>query len=111
MLAALRVAAAAPAALERRSERLFFGEGGIRLDLAGGPDLVFGDADAAADKWKAAARVLAEDSSAGATYLDLRVAGLVAAGGVGPVEPEPEPTPVPQAAATAGLLSEPSTEG
>ncbi len=111
VLAALRVAAAAPAALERRSERLFFGEGGIRLDLAGGPDLVFGDADAAADKWKAAARVLAEDSSAGATYLDLRVAGLVAAGGVGPVEPEPEPTPVPQAGATAGLLSEPSTEG
>ena len=115
VLAALRVAAAAPAALEQRSERLFFGEGGIRLDLAGGPDLVFGDADAASDKWKAAARVLADDSSAGATYLDLRVAGLVAAGGVGPVEPEPEPTPTPAPAAatdtTARLPSEPSTEG
>jgi cell division protein FtsQ len=111
VLEALRVAAAAPPALEQRSERLFFGDGGIRLDLAGGPDLVFGDGDAAAHKWRAAARVLAEDSSAGALYLDLRVAGLVAAGGVGPVEPEPEPTPAPEAGATAGLPSEPSTEG
>ena len=111
VLAALRVAAAAPPALEERSERLYFGDGGIRLDLAGGPDLVFGDAEAAAGKWKAAARVLTEDSSAGATYLDLRVAGLVAAGGVGPVEPEPDPTPTPEPGATAGLPSEPSTEG
>jgi cell division protein FtsQ len=110
-LAALRVAAAAPKALEARSERLFFGEGGIRLDLAGGPDLVFGDADGAAEKWKAAARVLAEDSSAGATYLDLRVAGLVAAGGVGPVDPEPEPTPAPGTAPTASVPFEPSTAG
>ena len=111
VLGALRVAAAAPPALGARSERLFFGEGGIRLDLAGGPDLVFGDAEGAAEKWQAAARVLAEDSSAGATYLDLRVAGLVAAGGVGPVEPEPEPTPAPAEASTAAVPSEPSTAG
>jgi cell division protein FtsQ len=110
-LAALRVAAAAPPELEARSERLFFGQGGIRLDLAGGPDLVFGDADAAAEKWKAAARVLADDSSAGATYLDLRVAGVVAAGGVGPLDPEPEPTPMPQSAPTAAVPFEPSTAG
>ena len=110
-LAALRVAAAAPKALEARSERLFFGEGGIRLDLAGGPDLVFGDADGAAEKWQAAARVLADDSSAGATYLDLRVAGLVAAGGVGPVDPEPEPTPAAGIEPTAAVPFEPSTAG
>ena len=36
--------------------------------------------------------MLAEDSSAGATYLDLRVPKVVAAGGVGPVTPEPTPT-------------------
>jgi len=110
-LAALEVAAAAPKALEQRSERLFFGEGGIRLDLAGGPDLVFGEAEAAAEKWRAAARVLADDSSAGATYLDLRVPGLVAAGGVGPVDPEPEPTPAPATAPTAAVPFEPSTAG
>jgi len=102
---------AAPPELEARSERLFFGQGGIRLDLAGGPDLVFGDADGAAEKWKAAARVLADDSSAGATYLDLRVAGLVAAGGVGPLDPEPEPTPAPETAPTAAVPFEPSTAG
>ena len=111
VLDALRVAAAAPRELGARSERLYFGEGGIRLDLAGGPDLVFGDAEAAGEKWRAAARVLAEDSSAGATYLDLRVAGLVAAGGVGPVEPEPEPTPAPGSAPTAAVPFEPSTIG
>jgi hypothetical protein len=72
---------------------------------------VFGDADGAAEKWKAAARVLAEDSSAGATYLDLRVAALVAAGGVGPVDPEPEPTPAPGTAPTASVPFEPSTAG
>lgn len=111
VLDALRVAAAAPPELGARAERLYFGEGGIRLDLAAGPDLVFGDAEAAAEKWRAAARVLAEESSAGATYLDLRVAGLVAAGGVGPVEPEPEPTPAAATAATAAVPFEPSTAG
>ena len=41
----------------------------------------------------AAARVLSESSAAGATYLDLRVPKLAAAGGVGPIEPEPTPIP------------------
>src|SRR3712207_9010914 len=43
----------------------------------------FGSPDDAAAKWAAAARVLAAPSSAGATYLDLRVVGRVAAGGLG----------------------------
>ena len=43
---------------------------------------------------RAAVRVLADPSSAGATYLDLRVPERVAAGGLGPVEQEPQP-PVP----------------
>jgi cell division protein FtsQ len=92
-LAALRVAAAAPPQLRARSLRLIYGPAGMTLELRAGPDLIFGtDADARA-KWLAAARVLAEPSSAGATYLDLRVPKLVAAGGVGPVEPEPTATP------------------
>ena len=65
------------------------------MTLKNGPELVFGtDADARA-KWLAAARVLAESSAAGATYLDLRIPGRVAAGGLAPVEPggrEPEPS-------------------
>jgi cell division protein FtsQ len=92
-LAALRVAAAAPPELRARSERVFWDDDGIALELRNGPDLIFGDASAAHDKWRAAARVLAEESSAGATYLDLRVPKVVAAGGVGPVTPEPTPAP------------------
>ena len=92
-LAALKVAAAAPAELRERAERLFWGEDGLSVDLRNGPELMFGSARDARTKWTAAARVLAEESSAGATYLDLRVAKVVAAGGVGPVTPEPTPTP------------------
>jgi cell division protein FtsQ len=96
-LAALRVAAAAPPDLRERAARLFYGQGGVRLDLRAGPDLIFGSADDAGAKWRAAARVLADESSAGALYLDLRVPKLVAAGGVGPLEPEATalPTEVP----------------
>ena len=92
-LAALQVAAAAPPALRARSERVFWGDDGIAAELRDGPELIFGSAGSARDKWTAAARVLAEDSSAGAAYLDLRVPRLVAAGGVGPLSPEPTPTP------------------
>jgi cell division protein FtsQ len=103
-LAALKVAAAAPPALRARAARVFWGDDGIALDLRNGPDLIFGDAAAAREKWQAAARVLAEDSSAGATYLDLRVPKVVAAGGVGPITPTPTPGPT-------VLPSVPSTVG
>ena len=92
-LGALSVAAAAPPDLRARSERLFYGPDGITLALRAGPDLIFGSAGDARSKWTAAARVLAEQSAAGATYLDLRVPKVVAAGGVGPIEPEPTPVP------------------
>ena len=92
-LAALRVAASAPLELRARAERLTFGPAGLTLELSNGPDLIFGSAGEARTKWRAAARVLAEDSAGGATYLDLRVPKLVAAGGVGPIEPEPTPDP------------------
>ena len=49
---------------------------------------MFGSDDDARAKWIAAARVLAESSAAGATYLDLRIPGRVAAGGLAPVTPE-----------------------
>ena len=74
----------------------------MTLDLDDGPALLFGSAQDAAAKWRAAARVLAEPSAAGATYLDLRVPDVVAAGGVGAITPEPTATPDP-------LQSRPST--
>jgi cell division protein FtsQ len=93
--AALAVAAAAPQDLLDRSERVWWGPRGLTIDLRDGPPLYFGTGDDAALKWAGAARVLAEPSAAGATYLDLRVPGRVAAGGVGPV-PQEQPSEEPQ---------------
>jgi cell division protein FtsQ len=102
---ALTLAATAPDEIRRRIDRLWTGPRGMMLALVDGPDLIFGDASDARRKWLAVTRVLADPSSAGATYLDVRVPERVAAGGLGPVpEPTPvatgTPTPVPPAAAT-----------
>ena len=94
---ALAIAGAAPDALRRRIDRLWTGPRGMMLALVDGPDVIFGNATDARRKWLAASRVLADPSSAGATYLDVRVPERVAAGGLGPV---PEPTPVPTGTAT-----------
>jgi cell division protein FtsQ len=85
-LAALTVLDAAPVALRRRVTRAWYAGRGLTLDLRGGPDLVFGNAARARAKWIAAARVLADSSAAGATYLDLRVPERVAAGGLGALD-------------------------
>jgi cell division protein FtsQ len=90
-LAELAIAAAAPPELRARAARIFWGDDGIALELRDGPDLIFGNSGSAGAKWRAAARVLGDSSAAGATYLDLRIPNLVAAGGVGPIEPEATP--------------------
>ncbi len=99
-LGALRVAGGAPPELRHRIARLWSGERGLTVDLRNGPDLVFGSGSDAARKWAAAVRVLADPSSAGATYLDLRVPERVAAGGLGPIEQDPEQTVTPDPQAT-----------
>jgi cell division protein FtsQ len=106
-LAALAIAAAAPEPLDRRIDRIWNGPDGLVLTLREGPDLIFGNQRDAARKWASAARVLAEPSAVGATYLDVRLPERVGAGGLGPVsEEEPAeagattptatPTPNPQ---------------
>ncbi|HWH94409.1 MAG TPA: cell division protein FtsQ/DivIB, partial [Baekduia sp.] len=75
--------AAAPAALRDRVQRAATTRGGgLTLTLRNGPELRFGGADRLAAKWAAAAAVLADDASAGATYLDLRYPERPAAGGL-----------------------------
>jgi cell division protein FtsQ len=86
--AALAVAEAAPAPLLARAARVTWGAQGLELEMRDGPPLIFGSASDARAKWVAAARVLADPSSAGATYLDLRLPGRVAAGGLAPVATE-----------------------
>jgi cell division protein FtsQ len=98
--AALSISAAAPEELRRRIDRLWTGPKGMMLALIDGPDVVFGDASDAHRKWLAATRVLADESAAGATYLDVRIPERVAAGGLGPV---PEPTPEASSGTTPGV--------
>jgi cell division protein FtsQ len=97
-LRALAIASSAPDPLLRRAGQLKLGSRGVVVTLDNGPELVFGSDEDAAAKWRAAARVLAETSARGATYLDLRIPGRVAAGGLAPIAPEEEnPNPRPEA--------------
>jgi hypothetical protein len=93
-----------------------YGDRGLTVELFAGPPLIFGTPAHAAAKWAAAARVMADASSAGATYLDLREPGRVAAGGLGPVvaeDPQGDAealpaTPSPGAASSAGPAPSPA---
>ena len=60
-------------------------EQGIVIELEDGPEIIFGDADCADEKWTAAVRVLADVDAAGATYIDVRLPERPVAGGL-PVE-------------------------
>jgi cell division protein FtsQ len=85
-LRALLVAGAAPGAVPQRIERVGEGpEQGIVVELRDGPEIIFGDADLAVEKWTAALRVLADADAAGATYIDVRLPERPVAGGL-PVE-------------------------
>jgi cell division protein FtsQ len=82
-LGAAHVAGTAPRALLGRLERVETrADDGIVVTMREGPELIFGDATRARAKWIAAARVLADPQAAGATYLDLRLPGRPAAGGL-----------------------------
>lgn len=96
-LAAARLAGAAPAALHGRVEKVRLRrEDGFVVLLRDGPELIFGEAARTRAKWTAAARVLADRAAAGATYVDLRLPGRPAAGGL----PAETVTPVAPAGAT-----------
>jgi cell division protein FtsQ len=90
-LLAVALLAAAPPELRAKINRVYAGPRGLTAPLTAGPVLYFGGADRLRAKWAAAARVLADHSSAGATYLDLRLPERPAAGGlVAPAPPEPQ---------------------
>jgi len=59
------------------------GDAGVTAKLAGGIELRFGDARDAAAKWRAAGAVLADPGLGPLDYVDLRVAGRPAVGGIG----------------------------
>jgi cell division septal protein FtsQ len=82
-LVAAKLLGAAPDVLLRRVRAIRWGRLGVVVALDKGPDLYFGSAADAALKWRDAATVLASAQSRGAAYLDLRVAGRPAIGGLG----------------------------
>lgn len=85
--AELRVLGAAPATLLGWTQAVTTGSEGIVVTMRTGLELYFGNAARPHAKWFAAARVLADPSSAGASYIDVRlperpIAGSSAPGGL-----------------------------
>jgi cell division protein FtsQ len=76
----LTVLGAAPTRLARQVERVYSGPKGLTLVMHGGLLAYFGDASRPHAKWISLARVLADSSSAGAAYLDVRSPERPAAG-------------------------------
>lgn len=82
-LHAARVAGTAPLALRPRLELIEMrAQDGIVVQMRDGPELIFGDATRARAKWIAATRVLADPEAEGASYIDVRLPGRPAAGGL-----------------------------
>jgi cell division protein FtsQ len=78
-----RIAGTAPAPLRPRLETIELRqEDGIVVQMRDGPELIFGDATRARAKWIAATRVLADPEAEGASYIDVRLPGRPAAGGL-----------------------------
>jgi cell division protein FtsQ len=86
------LAAAAPDALRRRAVRASLTARGLTMTMDRGPDLFFGAPTDLRAKWTAVARVLADPTAEGATYVDVRVPDRAVAGGLAPLVP-PETAP------------------
>ncbi|MBJ7470955.1 MAG: FtsQ-type POTRA domain-containing protein, partial [Solirubrobacteraceae bacterium] len=80
---ALPVLAAAPESFMDLIRAVRRGSAGIEVELQRGPRLIFGSAEAPADKWAAATAVIADGAATRATYIDVRVPGRPAVGGLG----------------------------
>jgi cell division protein FtsQ len=78
--AELSILGAAPPTLLGWVQSISSGSEGIVAAMRGGVQIYFGNATRAHAKWLAAARVLADSSAAGATYIDVRVPGRPVAG-------------------------------
>jgi cell division protein FtsQ len=81
LVGALTVLGAAPGPFAKVVARAFTGPSGLTVAMRNGLLAYFGDATRPHAKWLSLARVLADSSSAGATYVDVRVPEHPAAGG------------------------------
>lgn len=83
---AVRLLAAAPHPLRVRVQRVFLGARGLTASLRDGPKIYFGQPRGATAKWAAAARVLADEPTQGAEYVDVRLPERPAVGGLARLE-------------------------
>jgi cell division protein FtsQ len=102
VLGAVAVLGAAPMPLRRVVARVYNGPDGLTVAFRSGLLAYFGDATFPHAKWLSLARVLADPSSAGASYVDVRMPARPAAGFPAEVTP-------PAAAATSGTSETPLT--
>jgi hypothetical protein len=78
-----RVLGTAPATLRPYLASSSYGESGVDVETRSGIELRFGDSSHAAEKWRAAAAVLADPSITALDYVDLHAPGRPAVGGSG----------------------------
>ncbi len=106
VLTALAVLGAAPAALAARVASAYTGSHGLTVAMRNGLLVYFGDGDRAHAKWLALERVLLDEGSAGATYVDVRLPERAAAGGF----PGGTPPPVSSPNGEEAAATDPATE-
>jgi hypothetical protein len=113
-------ATAAPSALRQRVLRLSeLPSKGLVAYLRSGPEVILGAATELRAKWAAAAAVLADPSSRGASYVDVRMPGRPVAGGLDVLPPSadtqdtvpPDPTQAAAAGPTGGAGPLPAASG
>ena len=108
----VEVAAAAPPELRAKVASITIQpDKGYVAELQDGPVVWLGGHDRLAEKWDAAAAILATESSAGAEYLDVRTPERAAAGGLviePPVEESVDPAATAPAAPAATVPEDPA---
>jgi len=107
LLATLTVLGAAPAPFQKAITRAYMGPEGVTVAMRSGLLVYFGDAGRPHAKWISLARVLADPSSAGASYVDVRSPERPGAGLAGTASPTTNATTASNAEAASA--SEPVT--
>jgi cell division septal protein FtsQ len=111
LLAALSVLGAAPGPFVKVVARVYTDSNGLTVAMRNGLLAYFGDATRPHAKWLSLARVLADTSSAGASYVDVRVAAHPAAGFPSGAPPMSPPTHAASGAEAAVPSSAAGSEG
>ena len=106
VLAELAVLGAAPKSLAARVSSVYTGQHGVTVAMRNGLLVYFGDAERAHAKWLALERVLLDEGSVGAGYIDVRLPERPAAGGFA----EGVPPPVKSVAGEESTTVDPATE-